>query len=165
MLRFDKFLLHVMIINRLVEYLRHKLNECKMRYFLTTLRHYKTVLYRIISIVHVPSLLHNEDTHHSHDDELQWISLSVKLERKDHQRGKSAHWWTFLPSLDEEVGGEIHQLSGLLKSLVKRICNRIINACYEFMIFVIFDVLLTSLLTVNVSSWTACTKVDSHDNN
>ena len=121
-------MLNAMIIDRLVEYLRHKLNECKMRYALTILRHCKTVLYRIISIVHVPSLLHNEDTHHSHDDELQWISLSVKLEWKDHLRGNSTHWWTFLPSLDEEVGGEIHQLSGLLKSIVKRICNRIMPA-------------------------------------
>ena len=40
----------------------------------------KTVLFRIISIVRVPSLCFNKDTHDNFDDESQCFSLSVKLE-------------------------------------------------------------------------------------
>ena len=40
----------------------------------------KTVLFRIISIVRVPSLCFNKDTHDNFDDELECFSLSVKLE-------------------------------------------------------------------------------------
>ena len=41
----------------------------------------KTVLTRIISIVRVPSLWFNKDTHNNSDDELKCFSLSVKLVR------------------------------------------------------------------------------------
>ena len=41
---------------------------------------FKTVLTRIISIVRVPSLCFNKDTHNNFDDELQCFSLSVKLD-------------------------------------------------------------------------------------
>ena len=40
----------------------------------------KTVLFRIISIVRVPSLCFNKDTHDNFDDEVECFSLSVKLE-------------------------------------------------------------------------------------
>ena len=39
----------------------------------------KTVLFRIISIVRVPSLYLNKDTNPNHDDETWCCSLSVKL--------------------------------------------------------------------------------------
>ena len=39
----------------------------------------KTVLFRIISIVRVPSLFLNLDTQFNHDDEVECSSLSVKL--------------------------------------------------------------------------------------
>ena len=41
--------------------------------------YFKTVLTRIISIVRVPSLCFNKDTHNNYDDELLSSSLSVKL--------------------------------------------------------------------------------------
>ena len=46
---------------------------------LAGLRIFKTVLTRIISIVHVLPSLANEDLHTSHDDELQSFFLSVKF--------------------------------------------------------------------------------------
>ena len=42
----------------------------------------KTVLFGIISIVGVPSLFLNIDTHFNHDDEVELFTLSVKLQLK-----------------------------------------------------------------------------------
>jgi len=49
----------------------------------------KTVLFRIISIVRVPSLCFNKDTHDNFDDELECFSLSVKLESIDSAKTRS----------------------------------------------------------------------------
>ena len=71
----------------------------------------KTVLTRIISIVRVPSLCFNKDTHSNYDDELQWSSLSVKLAffwSLTTSLVKS--WWTFA-LLFRALRGEDHKLS------------------------------------------------------
>ena len=55
----------------------------------------KTVLFRIISIVRVPSLCFNKDTHDNFDDEVECFSLSVKLESIVSAKIRSPLWWTF----------------------------------------------------------------------
>ena len=55
----------------------------------------KTVLTRIISIVRVPSLWFNKDTHNNSDDELKCFSLSVKLVETSVRRTRTPPWWTF----------------------------------------------------------------------
>ena len=74
----------------------------------------KTVLTRIISIVRVPSLCFNKDTHNNYDEELWCISLSVKL-------GCFIGLRTFDANLDERshclfwaLWGVVHKLSSFL---------------------------------------------------
>ena len=61
----------------------------------------KTVLFRIISIVRVPSLCFNKDTHDNFDDEVECFSLSVKLESTASARIRSSLWWTFHLSISD----------------------------------------------------------------
>ena len=71
----------------------------------------KTVLTRIISIVRVPSLCFNKDTHSNYDDELQWSSLSVKLAYFwSLTTSLVKSWWTFA-LLFRALRGEDHKLS------------------------------------------------------